>query len=239
MTNRLRLPRALAVLALLMTPACLSAGEPAGHPYALVLLKSGPRSATITPEESKTVFECHFANMGRLAQERRLVLAGPFGQPKRDPALRGVFVFDVPSVEDAQELAATDPGMIAGVFVAEAHTLRCSAPLQEFLTAELERKEQAKREGRTPKPGEFGRPYVLLTAEHGEAARRELEPLIASGQVLLWAALDGERAWAVLDAQDVPAAEALLGERAARIGAHVLDPWFAARGLEKLPTLGR
>jgi len=42
----------------------------------------------------------------RLGATKKLVMAGPFDE---DGDLRGVFVFRVDSLKEAQELAATDP----------------------------------------------------------------------------------------------------------------------------------
>lgn len=50
--------------------------------------------------------KAHIANINRLAETRKLVVAGPFGG---DGEYRGLFVFRVGSRQEAQELAATDP----------------------------------------------------------------------------------------------------------------------------------
>jgi uncharacterized protein YciI len=50
--------------------------------------------------------KAHLANINRLAEEKKLVMAGPFGD---NGELRGVFVFRVGSMKEAQELATTDP----------------------------------------------------------------------------------------------------------------------------------
>ncbi len=50
--------------------------------------------------------EAHIANIVRLADMKKLVVAGPFGD---NGDLRGIFVFRVSSMKEAEELAATDP----------------------------------------------------------------------------------------------------------------------------------
>jgi len=70
-----------------------------------------------------------FANIHRLADEGKLVVAGPFGD-KND--WRGMFIFNVETVEDAQKLTATDPVIKSGLMVADYHKLYCSAALMEI-----------------------------------------------------------------------------------------------------------
>lgn len=86
--------------------------------YVLVILKTGP---TRVPdgEARNTMFAGHMANIGRLAKEGKLALAGPFMQ---DPAgWRGLFVFAVGDIEEAKALVASDPVIIQGEMVAEYH----------------------------------------------------------------------------------------------------------------------
>jgi uncharacterized protein YciI len=56
--------------------------------------------------EIQELQKAHLANINRLAQMKKLIAAGPFGD---DGDLRGVFVFRVGSLQEAQELCATDP----------------------------------------------------------------------------------------------------------------------------------
>jgi uncharacterized protein YciI len=212
----------------LLDPRC---GE---RSVTLVYLKTGPESGKLEPAENQQVFAGHFANMARLAGERSLLLAGPFGEPRHDARLRGIFVLDTADRAQARAWAETDPAVQAGVFELEYHELSTAAPLRELLEAELAAEDAAKREGRVRAPGEGGRTYVLLTAERGDIARRELAPLVAQGRVLLVGRLDGERAFAILDAADVDVARALLDPIAGRLGAHVLDAWFATGGLASM-----
>lgn len=85
--------------------------------YVLAILKTGPNDDSITGEQRQQVFQGHFANMGRLAKEGKLVLAGPFGE--NDQAFRGLFVLAVTGIEEARALAQSDPAIEAGVFVVE------------------------------------------------------------------------------------------------------------------------
>jgi uncharacterized protein YciI len=67
-----------------------------------------------TPEktpETEAIQKAHLENINRLAQMKKLVVAGPFGD---DGKLRGIFVFRVGSLEEARILAETDPAVRAG-----------------------------------------------------------------------------------------------------------------------------
>jgi uncharacterized protein YciI len=77
----------------------------------LVLLRKGP---AWTPEETpatRAIQESHMANIRRMWQDHKLIIAGPTDDPAD---LRGVFVFKAASVEEARALAATDPAVKAG-----------------------------------------------------------------------------------------------------------------------------
>jgi uncharacterized protein YciI len=95
----------------------LGADERGMKTYVLCILKTGPNDAKVLGKERETVFAGHFANIGRLAKEGKLVVAGPFG--KNDRSWRGLYIFNVPTVEEAEKLVILDPAVKAGVFVYE------------------------------------------------------------------------------------------------------------------------
>ena len=86
----------------------------------LGFLKKGPNRKEGDGEtpEIQELQKAHLANINRLAGLKKLVAAGPFGD---DGNLRGIFVFRVASLQEAQELSATDPMIKIGRLVIELH----------------------------------------------------------------------------------------------------------------------
>ena len=79
------------------------------------------RGAKWTPEKTPATAElqkAHMANIVRLAELKKLVVAGPFGD---DGKLRGIFVFKVASIDEARALTETDPAVQAGRLAIDIH----------------------------------------------------------------------------------------------------------------------
>lgn len=86
--------------------------------YHLGLIRKGP---SWTPGETPEILalqEAHMANIRKLGAEGKLLLAGPFTD---GGDLRGLFLFDVASLEEARALADSDPAVKAGRLVVELH----------------------------------------------------------------------------------------------------------------------
>jgi len=83
-------------------------------------LKRGPnrKEGDDKNPEIQELQKAHIANIQRLAAMKKLLVAGPFGD---NGDLRGIFVFRVGSLEEAQSLCATDPMVKAGRLVVELH----------------------------------------------------------------------------------------------------------------------
>lgn len=95
--------------------------------YVMALLKKGPNRS----QDSTTAANIqagHMKNIGRMADEGKLVVAGPF---EDDWDVRGIYIFNVATVEEAQKLTATDPAIVAGRLVMELHPFYCSAALMQ------------------------------------------------------------------------------------------------------------
>ena len=104
----------------------LGADERGMKMYVFCILKTGTNT-TATKEEKAKYFEGHMANISRLAKEGKLVVAGPF--EKNDRNYRGIFIFNVTTVEEANALVETDPAVKAKIFEAEMTPLYCTAAL--------------------------------------------------------------------------------------------------------------
>ena len=103
----------------------LGADERGMRPYVFVILKTGPNKVPEGAERTR-MFQGHFANMARLAAEKKLVMAGPLDGVE---GRRGIFIFATPDIDEARKLVATDPVIVNGEMVAEFHKLYGSAAL--------------------------------------------------------------------------------------------------------------
>jgi uncharacterized protein YciI len=108
----------------------LNADEYGMKQYVFCILKTGS-NITATPEEKSNLFKGHMANINRLAKEGKLVVAGPF--MKNDKNYRGIYIFNVSTIEEAKVLVATDPAIKANIFETELTLWYGSAALQETL----------------------------------------------------------------------------------------------------------
>lgn len=107
----------------------LGADERGMKRFVMVILKTGPKT-DIPKEALDELFKGHMANIGRLADAGQLMVAGPL--VKNDQNYRGIFIFNVGTIEEARALVATDPAVAAGVFDFEAYQWYVSAALQQI-----------------------------------------------------------------------------------------------------------
>ena len=105
----------------LVGPAVAAAEEVAGFEMTTYYVGFLYRGAKWTPEvtpETTRLQEAHMANIGRMAAEGKLLVAGPFSD---DGALRGMYVFKVATKEEAEALVRSDPAVQAGRLRFELH----------------------------------------------------------------------------------------------------------------------
>jgi uncharacterized protein len=105
----------------------LGADEYGMHQYVMAFLKAGPNRV----QDSTKAVElqrAHMKNIKRMADEGKLVLAGPFLDGGK---LRGIYIFDVKTIEEAEKLTQTDPAIQAGSLVMEMHPWYGSAAMMQ------------------------------------------------------------------------------------------------------------
>jgi uncharacterized protein len=105
--------------------AKLKADDNGMKTYVMAFLKAGP-NRNRPPQEAQKLQAAHRANINRLAAEGKLVLAGPFAD---DGPLRGIYIFDVTTIAEAEALTKTDPAIQAGQLEMELHPWYGSAAL--------------------------------------------------------------------------------------------------------------
>jgi uncharacterized protein YciI len=106
----------------------LGADEYGMKTYVMVFLKEGPVKIkdSVAREQLQTA---HLKNIFKLADEGKLIIAGPFSD---DQEIRGIFIFNVNTVDEAKKLTETDPAVKAGVLIMELHPWYGSAALVEI-----------------------------------------------------------------------------------------------------------
>lgn len=99
--------------------------------YIFVILKSGTNKST-DQALMQSCFRGHLDNINRLVDDKKLIVAGPFGT--NDNNFRGLFILtNVESIEEAEEILQTDPAIKQNFLSAELYEWYGSAALPEYL----------------------------------------------------------------------------------------------------------
>lgn len=100
-------------------------------PYTIVMLTTG---TTKIEDKAKMgeLMKWHMSNIGKLANEGKIVVAGPFLEKNKEN-YRGMFIFNTKSKEEAEQWVKTDPAVQAGVFSYEIFPWYGSAALPLYL----------------------------------------------------------------------------------------------------------
>lgn len=96
--------------------------------YVMAFLRKGPNRST-DKAVADSLQKAHLDNISRMAEEGKLVVAGPF---LNDGDLRGIYIFNVATIEEAKQLTETDPAIIAGSLTMELIPWYSSAALIEI-----------------------------------------------------------------------------------------------------------
>jgi len=94
-------------------------------PYVMAFLKAGP-NRDLDSTEAARLQRAHLDNIFRMADEGKLVVAGPFMDTG---SVRGIYIFNVSTLAEAEALTATDPAIKAGSLVMELRPWYGSAAL--------------------------------------------------------------------------------------------------------------
>jgi uncharacterized protein YciI len=108
----------------------LGADERGMKMYVLVILKTGSNNVQ-DKEKRDSLFRGHMESINRLAEQKKLVVAGPL--EKNENEYRGIFILDVKTFEEAEELLSGDPTVRDKVFFAELYQWYGSAALPEYI----------------------------------------------------------------------------------------------------------
>lgn len=98
--------------------------------YIFVILKTGTREI----DDKKIIdslFTGHLNNINRLVEMGKLVVAGPLG--KNDKTYRGIFILNVTTFEEAEELLQSDPAIKEKLLAAEIYQWYGAAALSEYI----------------------------------------------------------------------------------------------------------
>lgn len=100
-------------------PREFKAGEYTMKQYFFVMLKRSTNREQIKDTAViKRLQRGHMDNIGRLAKEGKLLVAGPFGD---NGDWRGIFILNAETMEEAEALVKTDPAISAGSLDYEIH----------------------------------------------------------------------------------------------------------------------
>jgi uncharacterized protein len=105
----------------------LGADEYGMKRYVMAFLKMGPNRDQDSLEGLR-LQRAHMDNINRLAKAKKLIVAGPFLDAGD---IRGIYIFNVETIEEAEALTNTDPAIKAGRLVMELHPWYGSAALME------------------------------------------------------------------------------------------------------------
>lgn len=100
--------------------------------YVMVILKTGSNTTT-DKAFIDSCFGGHMSNMDKMVDMGKLVVAGPFG--KNDDSMRGIFILNVTSFEEANKLLENDAAVKEKLLEPALYKWYGSAALPEYLPA--------------------------------------------------------------------------------------------------------
>ena len=100
--------------------------------FVFVILKTGTNESTEKALRD-SCFTGHMNNINRLVKDKKLIVAGPM--VKNEKSYRGIFILDVPTMEEANTILETDPAIKEKFLEPELYVWYGSAALSEYLEA--------------------------------------------------------------------------------------------------------
>ena len=95
--------------------------------YVVGFFHRGPNWTAGETAETRRIQAGHLANFGKLAEAGKLIVAGPF----KDPGdLRGMLIFKLDAVDEAQALMEADPALKSGRLTLDLHLWFAAAGLR-------------------------------------------------------------------------------------------------------------
>jgi uncharacterized protein YciI len=108
----------------------LGADEYGMKPYVFVMLLPGTNQLEKGAVRD-SIFRGHRQNIGKLVDQNKLVIAGPFED--NDKSYQGIFILNVKTIGEARELLKTDPAISNGLLSAELYSWYGSAAISQYL----------------------------------------------------------------------------------------------------------
>ncbi len=118
---------AAVLLTIAVPTAKVSAQQPAPHldipknirPYFVAFLVKGDKYSEEQTPEAMEVLRNHLAYIKRETELKKYVLSGPMTD---EGNIAGILIIDAPTIEEARNIVAADPAILAGRFKAELHS---------------------------------------------------------------------------------------------------------------------
>ena len=230
----MHITKLLTLIALLFTSSTMAI-EP--QTFTFVFILTGP-ATNIELQAQQDAFKGHFSNMSRMAGDGDLLIAGPYWQPQTWDDMRGMWIFNTDEIDQASELAASDPPGKLGIFVFDILQFKTDDALHEL--PRLEREDEERRLADPDVPDEWaGRGYFWASAEVSSSE----EPDRVHGVALLGTLVGNEDSrihadhWLLLlDATTIEDARNVLIDAGCDPKLWNIDEWYGSAMPAKLPS---
>lgn len=187
--------------------------------YFFVLLRRPPNPPQLSKEAGEQLQDAHMANIRKMYNEGKLVVAGPFVD---DTELRGIFVLRARSAQQAQDWADQDPAVKAGRLNAEVHGPWMIQPQQIHPASESSMEQYA----------------LVLVTRAADGNEKEIAELLSRSELALGGQIQDARDLAAVAVYSVGPEEAkkltgAFGSGRTHAVKLEIHPWITAKGVLK------